>query len=108
MTPTVGYVGMTHLGLVSAAAAAAKGCRTIAADPDLARIAALERGTLPVVEPGLAELIAANRDRLRFASTPAALAGCDLIYIAPDVPVRCHAPRRRYGQGPDRRRWSGN
>jgi len=86
--PMVGFVGMTHLGLVSAAAAAAKGCRTVAADPDPGRIAALAAGRLPVVEPGLPELISENRDRLRFTDDVRALAECDLIYIAPDVPVQ--------------------
>jgi UDPglucose 6-dehydrogenase len=88
MMPRVGFVGMTHLGLVSAAAAAAKGFHTVAADPDPARIAALRRGVLPVVEPGLAALLAEHGARLRFASDPAALADCNLIYIAPDVPVQ--------------------
>lgn len=88
--PTVGFVGMTHLGLLSAAAAAAKGCRTIAADPDASRVAALEAGRLPVVEPGLAEQIAEHRARLTFASESKALAVCDVVYIAPDVPVQAN------------------
>jgi len=88
MTPTVGFVGMTHLGLLSAAAAAAKGCRTIAADPDTSRIAALEAGRLPVVEPGLPEQIEEHRARLTFTSDGRSLAACDLVYVAPDVPVQ--------------------
>ena len=55
--PTVGFAGMTHLGLVSATAIAAKGFPTICYDPDRTLIAALERGALPVVEPGLPELL---------------------------------------------------
>lgn len=88
MTQTIGFVGMTHLGLLSAAAAAAKGCRTIAADPDANRIAALEAGRLPVVEPGLPEQIKEHRARLTFTSDGRALAACDVIYIALDVPVQ--------------------
>jgi UDPglucose 6-dehydrogenase len=88
MTPRLGFVGMTHLGLVSAAAAAAKGFDTLAADPDAGRIAALARGALPVVEPDLPELLAEHRARLRFDADPAALAQCDLVYVAPDVPVQ--------------------
>jgi UDPglucose 6-dehydrogenase len=88
MTQTIGFVGMTHLGLLSAVAAAAKGCRTIAADPDTSRIANLEAGRLPVIEPGLPEQIKEHRQRLTFTSDGKALAACDVIYIAPDVPVQ--------------------
>jgi UDPglucose 6-dehydrogenase len=88
MTQTIGFVGMTHLGLLSAAAAAAKGCRTIAADPDAGRIAALEAGRLSVVEPGLPEQIKEHQTRLTFTSDGKALAACDVVYIAPDVPVQ--------------------
>jgi len=88
MTPLLGFVGMTHLGLVSAAAAAAKGFHTVAADPDEGCIAALRRGSLPVVEPGLAALLAEHGALLRFESDPAAVADCDLVYVAPDVPVQ--------------------
>lgn len=90
MTQTIGFVGMTHLGLLSAVAAAAKGCRTIAADPDASRIANLEAGKLPVNEPGLHEQIKEHRARLTFTSDGKALAACDVIYIAPDVPVQAN------------------
>jgi UDPglucose 6-dehydrogenase len=83
----VGYAGMTHLGLVSGVAAAARGFETVCFDPDGARIAALERSALPVIEPGLPELVAVHRDRLRFTTDLAALAACDVVYVAPDVPT---------------------
>lgn len=90
MTQTIGFVGMTHLGLLSASAAAAKGCRTIAADPDNTRIASLEAGRLPVNEPGLREQIKEHRARLTFTSDGAALSVCDVVYIASDVPVQAN------------------
>jgi UDPglucose 6-dehydrogenase len=49
-TPVVGYVGMTHLGLCSAVAAASKGFVTRAIDRDSALVARLDAGQLPVVE----------------------------------------------------------
>jgi UDPglucose 6-dehydrogenase len=85
--PTVGFVGMTHLGIVSATAVAAKGFPTVCYDPDRTLTAALERGTLPVVEPGLPELLAANGQNQRFSNNLKALADCDIVYIAPDVPT---------------------
>ncbi|MBP2294288.1 nucleotide sugar dehydrogenase [Azospirillum rugosum] len=87
MKPTIAYLGMTHLGLVSGIAAASKGFDVVCFDPDPERIATLERGDLPVVEPGLPELLAENRERLRFTADAGALAGCGVVYIAPDVPT---------------------
>lgn len=85
--PVVGYAGMTHLGLNSALASAERGFRMVCFDPDGTRIEPLRRGELPVVEPGLPELLAQNADRLRFTAEAAELAGCDLVYVAPDVPT---------------------
>lgn len=85
--PRIGYAGMTHLGLVSGIAAAARGFETVCFDADAARIAPLQRGELPVIEPGLPELLATHRDQLTFTADVAVLAGCDVVYVAPDVPT---------------------
>ena len=85
--PAVGFAGLTHLGLVSAAAAAERGFAVTAFDPDRARVEALPRGELPVVEPGLPDLVAANRARLAFTGAAADLAACDVVYVAADVPT---------------------
>jgi UDPglucose 6-dehydrogenase len=83
----VGYAGMTHLGLVSAAAAAGRGFDVTAYDPDQALVARLERGEWPVVEPDLPELIASSRPRLTFTADSMALARCNVVYVAVDVPT---------------------
>jgi UDPglucose 6-dehydrogenase len=87
MAPAIGFAGLTHLGLVSAVAAAAKGFRVVGFDGDAARVAAINAGRLPVLEPGLDELLARHRDKLTFANSPAALGRCDVVYIATDVPT---------------------
>ena len=78
---------MTHLGLVSAAAAVGQGFRTIAFDGDSALIDRLKKDELPVNEPGLPELIAQHRSDLVFDADVAALAECSIVYIAVDVPT---------------------
>jgi UDPglucose 6-dehydrogenase len=83
----VGYAGMTHLGLNSAAAAAEKGFEIVCFDPDPTVIAKLNSGTLPVMEPGLQQLLAKNRARIRFTSDRGDLKRCDIVYIAADVPT---------------------
>src|SRR5207253_10012951 len=75
----IGFAGMTHLGLVSCAAAAAHGFEVVAWDPDAATIDALENGRWPVVEPDLPRLIAENRARLSFTAAASALARCDVV-----------------------------
>ncbi len=85
--PTIAFAGMTHLGLLSAAAAAERGFPVVAFDPDPARVQPLRRGEAPVVEPGLPELLAKNRKRLSFTSATVDLIGCDMVYVAPDVPT---------------------
>ncbi len=83
--PVIGFAGMTHLGLVSGVSASEKGFKLVCFDPDAERIAALQRGELPVSEPQLDELVRKNADHLRFTADPADLKSCDVVYVAPDV-----------------------
>jgi len=85
--PVIGFAGMTHLGINSAAAAAARGYSTVWFDPDPARVGRLKSGELPVVEPGLAELVKTHRERIRHESNAKALGGCAVVYVACDVPT---------------------
>jgi UDPglucose 6-dehydrogenase len=85
--PVVGFAGMTHLGIVSAAAVAQKGFRTICYAPDARLAAKLSVGELPVTEPGLDDLVRDNAERLIFTSDLDSLAQCDLVYISSDVPT---------------------
>ena len=87
MPPVIGFAGMTHLGLVSGVAAAEKGFRVVCFDPDAARIAALAQRKFPVSEPQLDELAEKNAGRITFTAEAAALAECNLVYVAPDVPT---------------------
>ncbi|WP_448951165.1 nucleotide sugar dehydrogenase [Labrys neptuniae] len=85
--PVVGFAGMTHLGIVSAASTADKGFRTVCYSPDADLTGRLTKGLLPVNEPGLDEIVAANAERLVFSSDLGSLSACDLVYIAIDVPT---------------------
>jgi len=83
----IGFLGMSHLGLVSAAGAAAKGFDVVGFDDDVARVQRLRAGELPVVEPGLPELVADVGDRLTFTGDAQRLGDCELLYVAVDVPT---------------------
>jgi len=85
--PVVGFAGMTHLGLNSAAAAAARGFSVLGYHDDAALIDRLRRHDLPVMEPDLDATIAAHAERLEFTADAAELSRCDIVYIAADVPT---------------------
>lgn len=85
--PTVGYAGMTHLGLCSAIGGASKGFDMVCFDADAALVERLKAGQLPVVEPDLDDMLRDNRARVRFTADAAGLKACDLVYVAPDVPT---------------------
>jgi UDPglucose 6-dehydrogenase len=87
---TIGFVGMTHLGLVSGVAASQKGFKTICFDVDKAKINNLLSGKLPVSEPQLEELINSNSAHLFFTANPNELAKCNVVYVAQDVGTDDH------------------
>jgi len=86
-TPTVAFVGMTHLGLVSATATASKGFSVIGLDDSEELVKRIKAGDLPVREPGLKTLIAENGNQQRFTSDFSLLKEANVVYIAADVPT---------------------
>jgi UDPglucose 6-dehydrogenase len=87
MSAPIGVIGLWHLGSVTAACLAEAGHEVIAVDPDPAVVAALVAGRPPVSEPGLAELLARNAARLRFATEPRELASVTRAWVTFDTPV---------------------
>jgi UDPglucose 6-dehydrogenase len=83
----IGFAGLSHLGIVSSTAAAARGLPVVAFHPDAARCEQLSQGRLPIFEPALAELLQASASRLRFTDNPAELRRCPLVYLSLDIPT---------------------
>lgn len=65
MTQSISVIGLGKLGASMAAAFASRGFNVIGVDVSQQAVDAMNRGEAPVQETGLAELIAANRERLR-------------------------------------------
>ncbi len=81
--------GAGYVGLVTGACLAEVGHHVVCVDTDGAKVAALERGEVPIFEPGLAELIVRNRDagRLRFTvDAQVAVEHADVHFIAVGTP----------------------
>ena len=84
---TIGYAGMSHLGIVSAIVTACKGHDVVGYDAGSGRAASLDQGLLPIVEPGLREALEECRNRIRFTDGISDLSGCEVIFISLDVPT---------------------
>jgi UDPglucose 6-dehydrogenase len=87
----VAMIGSGYVGLVSGACFADFGHEVTCVDKDQAKIAALNGGEVPIYEPGLTELVAANAKagRLKFATDlKAAVRDADAVFIAVGTPSR--------------------
>ncbi len=81
--------GSGYVGLVTGACLAETGNDVLCVDVDTAKVELLNRGVVPIYEPGLEALIAANREagRLRFTAAPAeGTAHGEVIFIAVGTP----------------------
>ena len=84
-------IGAGYVGLVSGTCLADFGHDVVCVDLDQKKIDALLNGVMPIYEPGLAELVAANvrAGRLSFTTNlKAAVAGADAAFIAVGTPSR--------------------
>jgi UDPglucose 6-dehydrogenase len=83
----IGVIGTGYVGLVTAAGFAELGSVVWCIDIDVEKIARLESGAIPIYEPGLEELVAKNRERLRFSTDIAdALEHARLLFVAVGTP----------------------
>ena len=85
--PPLGIFGAGWVGLVTGACFAERGHEVVVRDVVPERIESLNAGSLPFHEPGLAELIERNRERLTFTLDVAELkAGTDIFFACVDTP----------------------
>ena len=84
-------IGAGYVGLVSGACFSDFGHAVTCVDLDSAKIESLRQGEIPIYEPGLDTLVAANTaaGRLNFTTDLApAVAGADVVFIAVGTPSR--------------------
>ncbi|WP_206241990.1 UDP-glucose dehydrogenase family protein [Novosphingobium terrae] len=107
----IAMVGSGYVGLVSGACFADFGHDVVCIDKDPAKIDHLNRGIMPIYEPGLAELVSGNvrAGRLSFTTDlPSGIEDAQAIFIAVGTPSRrgdghadlsyVHAVAREVGQ----------
>jgi UDPglucose 6-dehydrogenase len=83
----IAVIGTGYVGLVTGVGFAELGSDVYCVDVDADKIAGLERGEVPIYEPGLAESLARHRDRLHFSTELApALEHARLLFVAVGTP----------------------
>jgi len=85
--PIIGFAGLTHLGLNSAVASAARGFNIVGYHNDTKLVSLLSSGEPHVLEPQLPELMEKHQGNLSFSADLICLASCDIVYISVDVPT---------------------
>lgn len=84
-------IGSGYVGLVSGVCFADFGHDVICVDKDLSKIEALEKGVMPIYEPGLDQIVADNvkSGRLTFSTDVAgSVKDADVVFIAVGTPSR--------------------
>src|SRR5579871_2472104 len=87
----IAMIGTGYVGLVSGACLSEFGHQVICVDKDAAKVANLRGGGIPIFEPGLDEVVAANvkAGRLSFETDiAAAVSGAHAVFIAVGTPSR--------------------
>jgi len=83
----IAVIGTGYVGLVTAAGFAELGSEVWCVDVDQVKVDRLRRGEIPIYEPGLAESIERNRERLHFDTELApALEHARLLFVAVGTP----------------------
>src|SRR4051794_15693221 len=85
----IAMIGSGYVGLVSGACFAQFGHDVVCIDKDPAKIGRLQKGEMPIYEPGLDRLVADNvkAGRLQF-TTELAVGDTDAVFIAVGTPTR--------------------
>ncbi|GFO80722.1 MAG: UDP-glucose 6-dehydrogenase [Methyloceanibacter sp.] len=84
-------IGAGYVGLVSAACFSDFGWDVTCLDKDKQRVDDLNRGNIPIYEPGLEDLVSRNvaAGRMHFSNTLAdVVRGADVIFLAVGTPIR--------------------
>jgi UDPglucose 6-dehydrogenase len=83
----IGVIGAGYVGLVTGVCLASMGRTVTLRDIDEAKVEALQAGRAPIYEPGVGELMAEHRDRLRFTlSLEELLDASEIVFVAVDTP----------------------
>ena len=97
----IAVVGSGYVGLVAGACFAENGNDVVCIDKDAAKVKKLQRGQIPIYEPGLEEMVRRNRTEKRLTFTTNLARG--VSRLGDHLHRRRHADRRRRLRGSEAR-----
>ena len=86
----IAVIGSGYVGLVAGACLAENGNDVICIDKDASKVRMLQRGRIPIYEPGLEELVKRNRAEKRLTFTtnlPQGVRNSQIVFIAVGTPT---------------------
>ena len=86
----IAVIGTGYVGLVAGACLAENGNDVVCVDKDAAKVRALQRGRIPIYEPGLEEMVRRNRSEKRLTFTtdlPKGVRNSQIVFIAVGTPT---------------------
>jgi UDPglucose 6-dehydrogenase len=86
----IAVVGSGYVGLVAGACFAENGNEVVCVDKDAGKVKQLQRGQIPIYEPGLEEIVRRNRAEKRLTFTtnlPRGVRASEIIFIAVGTPT---------------------
>jgi UDPglucose 6-dehydrogenase len=86
----IAVVGSGYVGLVAGACLAENGNEVVCIDKDPAKVKKLQRGHIPIYEPGLEEMVRRNRAEKRLTFTtnlPRGIRASQIIFVAVGTPT---------------------
>ena len=83
----IGFIGMSHLGICHAVAAAEKGFMVKCFDERPYKIEQLSKGFIDFFEPNLDKIFKRNKKKIKFINDLIDLKECDLVFFSKDVPT---------------------
>ena len=84
---TIGFAGLSHLGLTHSIGSAEKGFNVIAYDNNEKIITELLSKRINIEEPHLDAVLNKNEKKITFTNEIKSLVNCDIVYISKDVPT---------------------
>ena len=87
MKLSIGFVGLTHLGVNYAIASAMKGFNVVCYDENLGVVSSLKKKKISFYEKDTEKNLKAEFKRFKFTNKISDLRNCDLVFISQDVPT---------------------
>jgi UDPglucose 6-dehydrogenase len=84
---TIGFVGISHLGIVSSISTASLGYKVICYDKSEKLISDLINKKINVNEPYLDDMLAKYYNNITFTNDSSLISNCNIVYLTQDVPT---------------------